>query len=171
MTAKSPVAYALPFLFFPLMLVGWIYGGVFILMAPVFGYVIITLFDLVVGETKEKVPMKKGDIFRYKIILFIWPFVQFFLLFGSIWVVSFFDHLSYIEAIGLMMVQGMITGGVGITFAHELMHRNTKSERFLADLLMGMSVYGHFRTEHILVHHRFVGTKKDCYYDSQRTRW
>ncbi len=141
---------------------GWFFGGVFILMAPIFGYIIITLFDLVVGESNEKLPSTKDGIFKYKIILFIWPFVQFFLLFGSIWVISFLDHLSYIEAIGLMMVQGMITGAVGITFAHELMHRNTKLERFLADLLMGMAVYGHFRTEHILVHHRFVGTKKDA---------
>ena len=30
------------------------------------------------------------------------------------------------------------------------------------DLLMGMAFYGHFRTEHVHVHHRFVGTKKDA---------
>ena len=61
-----------------------------------------------------------------------------------------------------MLVQGMISGAVGITFAHELMHQKTKSERFLSDLLMGMAFYGHFRTEHVHVHHRFVGTKKDA---------
>ena len=27
---------------------------------------------------------------------------------------------------------------------------------------MGMALYGHFRTEHVHVHHRFVGTEKDA---------
>ena len=162
MTAKSPVAYGVPLLFVPLLMSGWMYGGIFILLAPIFGYLIITLIDLVVGESTEISISVKKSISKYKIILFVWPLVQFLLLFGSLYVISFFDHLSHIEAIGLMMVQGMITGAVGITFAHELMHRRTKIERFLADFLMGMAVYGHFRTEHVLVHHRFVGTKKDA---------
>ena len=162
MTAKPPIAYGVPLLFVPLLIVGWVYGGLFILLAPIFGYLIITLFDFVVGESTEISANIKNRILNYKIILFAWPLVQFFLLFGSLCVISFFDHLNYIEAIGLMMVQGMITGAVGITFAHELMHRSTKIERFLADFLMGMAVYGHFRTEHVLVHHRFVGTKKDA---------
>ena len=61
-----------------------------------------------------------------------------------------------------MLVQGMITGAVGITFAHELMHQKTKLERFFSDILMAMAFYGHFRTEHVFVHHRYVGTKKDA---------
>ena len=42
------------------------------------------------------------------------------------------------------------------------MHQKTKLERFLADVLMAMAFYGHFRTEHVFVHHRYVGTKKDA---------
>ena len=52
-----------------------------------------------------------------------------FNFFFSIWlfiVICFFDHLSVFEAIVLMLVQGMISGAVGITFAHELMHQKTK---------------------------------------------
>ena len=46
MTAKSPVAYGVPLLFVPLLMLGWMYGGIFILLAPIFGYLIITLIDL-----------------------------------------------------------------------------------------------------------------------------
>ena len=150
------------YLFCPLLIVSWVYGGVLILLAPIFGYVIITLFDFVVGESNETALASKKDLFQYKIILFIWPMIQFVLLMGSLCVISLFDHLNSLEAVSLMMVQGMITGAVGITFAHELMHRKSKTERFLADFLMGMAVYGHFRTEHVMVHHKFVGTKKDA---------
>ena len=162
MIAKSPLAYGVPVLFVPLLMVAWWYGGIFILLAPIFGYVIITLFDFVVGESNETSVTIKRSILNYKILLFSWPLIQFLLLIGSLATISFFDHLNNIEAVGLMMVQGMITGAVGITFAHELMHRSSKIERFFADFLMGMAIYGHFRTEHVLVHHRFVGTKKDA---------
>ena len=162
MSIKSPIAYAVPFLFVPLLMVGWVNGGFFILLAPIFGYIIITLFDFALGESNETSVTIKTGILNYKIMLFFWPLIQLVLLLGSLYVISFYDHLNSVEAVGLMMVQGMITGAVGITFAHELMHRSTRIERFLADFLMGMAFYGHFRTEHVLVHHRFVGTKKDA---------
>ena len=42
------------------------------------------------------------------------------------------------------------------------MHQKSSKEKWLADILMGMALYGHFRTEHLLVHHRYVGTDKDA---------
>ena len=160
--AESPFAFSLPLLFCPLLILGWIYGGIMLIFAPIFGYVIISIIDLFIGENKKEQILNSENINNYKIILFAWPFIQFFLLFGSLIVICFFDHLSVFEAIVLMLVQGMISGAVGITFAHELMHQKTKFERFLSDLLMGMALYGHFRTEHVHVHHRFVGTEKDA---------
>ena len=160
--AESPISFSLPLLFCPLLVISWIYGGLTILLTPIFGYVIITIFDFLTKENKNEDALIKGNIFDYKIILYLWPFVQMFLLFGTLAAIFFFNHLNLIESVGLMLVLGMITGAVGITFAHELMHQKTKRERFLADILMGMAVYGHFRTEHILVHHRYVGTKRDA---------
>ncbi len=99
---------------------------------------------------------------NYKIILYIWPLIQMFLIFGTLIVIFKFNHLNFYESAALMLVVGIVTGAVGITFAHELMHQSNKKERFLADILMGMAMYGHFRTEHLLVHHRHVGTKGDA---------
>ena len=159
---EPPLAFALPLLFCPLLVLAWIYGGVVLILAPAFGYVIISIVDFIIGENRKNQIDVTNDTSRYKLILFAWPLIQFFLLIGSLISICWFQHLTVLEAVILMLVQGMITGAVGITFAHELMHQKTKLERFLADILMAMAFYGHFRTEHVFVHHRYVGTKKDA---------
>ena len=159
---EPPIAFALPLLFCPLLILAWVYGGIILILAPVFGYVIISIIDFIIGENKKNQIDVSNDTSSYKLILFAWPLIQFFLLFGSLVSICWFNHLTTFEAICLMLVQGMITGAVGITFAHELMHQKTKLERFFSDILMAMAFYGHFRTEHVFVHHRYVGTKKDA---------
>ena len=54
-----------------------------------------------------------------------------------------------------------LSGTIGITYAHELMHQKSRLERRAGDALMAMVLYGHFRSEHLLVHHRHVATPKD----------
>ena len=51
--------------------------------------------------------------------------------------------------------------GAAIVFAHELGHRKTKWERFLAKLLLMPSLYMHFYIEHNFGHHLNVGTPDD----------
>ena len=104
----------------------------------------------------------KSKLHKYKLILWFWPPIQLFLIFGSLFTIFWLSTWTVFEQIGLMLVQGMITGAVGIVFAHELMHQRSLKERLLADSLLGMALYGHFRTEHLLVHHRYVGTKRDA---------
>ena len=58
----------------------------------------------------------------------------------------------------------IITGSVGgfcINLGHELGHKNTPLERWLAKLVLAPSVYGHFYTEHNRGHHRDVATPAD----------
>ena len=55
-----------------------------------------------------------------------------------------------------------MTGTIGINYAHELMHQPRRGDRWLADILMAMVLYSHFRSEHLLVHHRYVGTPRDA---------
>ena len=61
-----------------------------------------------------------------------------------------------------MVIIGIVTGGTGIVYAHEMMHQTNRQERWLADILMAMVLYGHFRSEHLLVHHVKVGTPDDA---------
>jgi alkane 1-monooxygenase len=56
---------------------------------------------------------------------------------------------------------GVITGGLGITIAHELMHRTNAIHRALAEVLMSTVAYPHFMIEHVHGHHRNVATPLD----------
>jgi alkane 1-monooxygenase len=42
------------------------------------------------------------------------------------------------------------------------MHRSGRVSGWLADLLLASVFYGHFRSEHLLVHHSYVGTVRDA---------
>ena len=154
--------FGLPLLFVPMMILAWWFGGWTILLAPLFGYGFISILDFIFGEKNDSPDSKNNkDLTKYKVILWVWPFLQFFLIFGGLVAIFNFSDWTIFEQVGLMLVQGMVTGAVGIVFAHELMHQKSLKERLLADSLMGMAVYGHFRTEHVLVHHRYVGTERD----------
>ena len=91
----------------------------------------------------------------------VWAPVQGATLAWLLWYVPRAAHLSGAEAVLLFAGMGAITGTVGIVYAHELMHRPGRVERWLGDVLMAMALYGHFRSEHLLVHHRHVGTPLD----------
>lgn len=64
-------------------------------------------------------------------------------------------------AIGIVSSLGLLSGSVGINVAHELMHRNGRLERGLAELLMTLVAYPHFCVEHVLGHHKHVATPRD----------
>ncbi len=75
------LSFGLPLVFVPLMIVAWMYGGWTILAVPIFGYVIITIFDFFIG-TKLIAPKinPDNDNKKYKVILFAWPPIQIFLI-------------------------------------------------------------------------------------------
>lgn len=98
----------------------------------------------------------------YSRVTMIWVPLQALSLFALLWYVPQADHLSSAERIGVFFGVGVMTGTVGITYAHELMHQRNKTERALGDLLLAMVLYSHFRSEHLLVHHRHVGTPADA---------
>jgi alkane 1-monooxygenase len=87
--------------------------------------------------------------------------VQIVMIFGLIWYVQTATTLGGWEKLGLFAV-GVLTGNVGITYAHELMHQKNRLERRFADILLASVLYSHFRSEHLLVHHRHVGTPADA---------
>jgi alkane 1-monooxygenase len=70
-------------------------------------------------------------------------------------------RLSLLETVGMTVSLGIVTGAIGITAAHELMHRTGASERLLARLLMTWVSYPHFCIEHVRGHHRWVATPAD----------
>ncbi len=80
-----------------------------------------------------------------------------------IWALWLFpqDHLSWFERGGLLWSTGLTTGAVGITAAHELVHRPRRFDRFLGLTLLACVTYMHFRIEHVFGHHKHVATPRD----------
>ncbi|UXX81662.1 alkane 1-monooxygenase [Roseovarius pelagicus] len=170
MTPPSTVAKvqnALPFwmtlLLVPLALIGALVGGWTVILLPLFTWYFFTILDAFIGLNLANNDPETGEdqLTWYKMITLIWAPVQVVLLFWMIWYVPSADHLSALEKIVLFFGVGVITGTVGINYSHELMHQKNKWERWMGDALLAMVLYSHFRSEHLLVHHRHVGTPRD----------
>lgn len=69
--------------------------------------------------------------------------------------------LSPLEQVVFALAVGTVTGGIGITVAHELGHRASRLDRVLARLLLVSVGYGHFHVEHNRGHHVRVATPDD----------
>ncbi|PWE32629.1 alkane 1-monooxygenase [Maritimibacter sp. 55A14] len=158
---------ALPFWlslsFVPILMIAATQGGWTLALLPVYGWVIVSILDAFAGLNLENADpdTPEPDLFWYRLVTLVWFPVEFCAVFGTIWYVSATDHLAWWEAILLFFGVGMISGTVGINYAHELMHQRSRLERWMGDLLMAMALYGHFRSEHLLVHHSWVGTPRD----------
>lgn len=147
----------------PLVLIAAQHGG-WTLILPIIGsWGVFSLLDAITGlNTKNADPdTNERQLFWYRLITTIWFPVQFVVTFGLIWYVNATDHLSIIEKIALFFGVGILSGTVGINYSHELMHQKNRTERWLGDLLLASVMYSHFRSEHLLVHHRYVGTPRD----------
>ena len=147
----------------PLAWIGAIYGGWTVLLVFFGSWFMVSLIDLVTGlNTENEDPeTPEAELFWYRLITLIWPLVQGLTVFGIIAYVTTWEHLSPLEIFGLSAGLGILSGAIGIVYAHELMHQSSRVERWLGDILMAMTLYGHFRSEHLLVHHRYVGTPRD----------
>ena len=162
----SPIA-ALPFWislsFLPMIGLAATLGGLWLLAVPVYAFVGLTLLDAVTGhETRNPTDEEAPSLFWYGLITWIWLPIQLALIWGQLWWIFHGGALSTREGLYLMLGSGIVSGGVGIVYAHELMHRPGRLERALGEVLMISVLYGHFVTEHIAVHHRHVGTPKDA---------
>jgi alkane 1-monooxygenase len=158
---------AMPFwlslLFLPIFAIGAIFGGWTLLLMPAFGWVLVSVTDLVVGRDAGNMdPMTPDDdLYWYRLVTLIWFPLQLVVQVSAIVVIASTDHLSFGEKVGLFFGVGIVSGTIGINYAHELMHQSSRLERWMADLLMTSVLYGHFRSEHLLVHHRYIGTPRD----------
>ena len=159
---------ALPFwislVLIPLLVLAARNGGWALLLPPAAVWWLTSALDGVLGSNSENPDPNTPDrdLFWYRLITLIWLPVQIALLYGCLWYVTQSGALALWEKFGLMFGVGVVTGSVGIVYAHELMHQSTRLERWLADLLLATVLYSHFRTEHLLVHHPHVGTTRDA---------
>ncbi|MDX1780672.1 MAG: alkane 1-monooxygenase [Thalassovita sp.] len=138
-------------------------GGLWTVLLPLWAWWLFTVLDAVLGLNLENADPQtpEADLFWYRLITLIWFPVQFVVIYGMIFYVSRADHLGFGEKLALFFGVGVISGTVGIVYGHELMHQKNRFERGLGDLLLATVLYSHFRSDHLLVHHRHVGTPRD----------
>ncbi len=167
MTVKPSLSNALPFwvslVFIPLWLLAVSKGGWWIALIPLYNLAISSVLDSVFGLSRENLDPNADDsaLLWHRMITWIWVPLQIMVVLGSLVAIFWFDHLSVTESVFLAIVSGIVAGEMGITYAHELVHQHNKFERWFGDILLATVLYGHFRTEHILVHHRYIGTPRD----------
>ena len=129
-----------------------------------FVFTVLPVLEMVVPDdlanpTDEESRRAAKD-WRYKLPLYLWALPQCaVIVFGAR---AFRDPFASLHRrVGLVLSAGVCTGGVGITVAHELLHKDKKLELFLAKFLLSSVCYAHFGVEHRFGHHRRVGTPED----------
>lgn len=134
------------------------------MLLPLYAWALFTALDALTGlsQTNADPATPDAQLFWHRLITLIWLPVQFVLVFGMIYYVPRAAHLDWPEKLGLFFGLGVISGTIGINYSHELMHQKSKLERGLADLLLAMVLYSHFRSEHLRVHHLYIGTPRDA---------
>ena len=161
---RNAIPFWLSLLLVPLAWASATQGGGWVLVLPLFSWGMFSVLDEVTGLNEENADLAttEGQLFWYRFITLIWFPIQFGVL---LWLISYVPgagHLSWPEKLMVFFGMGVVSGTTGIVYAHELMHQSNRLERWLGDLLMCSVLYGHFRTEHLLVHHRYVGTPRDA---------
>ncbi|MGR3484009.1 MAG: alkane 1-monooxygenase [Paracoccaceae bacterium] len=158
---------ALPFwmslLIWPLPLLGAWAGGWWVLLPALCTWYLFSIIDRFAGLATDNLDPATPDegLGWYRAITLIWAPLQAILLLGTMAYALTAPHLNGWERAGTFFGVGVVTGTIGINYAHELMHQRSKVERWMADILLAMVLYSHFRSEHMLVHHRYVATRRD----------
>lgn len=158
---------ALPFwlslLLVPVAIAGAVIGGWAAFMMPFAAWGLFIVLDALTGRFEENADPAQPDagLFWYRLITLVWWPIQFALLVWMIWYVPRAEHLGIAEKLGVFFGMGVVAGTVGINYSHELMHQKNRIERWLGDLLLATVLYSHFRSEHLRVHHLYVGTPRD----------
>jgi alkane 1-monooxygenase len=77
------------------------------------------------------------------------------------YVVAIGKIVTLVEWIGFVISVSLVTGGIGITVAHELGHKKSAVERLYGKILLMTVCYMHFFIEHNRGHHVHVATPED----------
>ncbi|MFN3663772.1 alkane 1-monooxygenase [Yoonia sp.] len=138
-------------------------GGWTIILLPLSAWWLFSGLDYVVGLDKSNADPETPEkaLFWHRLVTLIWGPLQLVTIFGILYYVTATGHLDRVAEWALFAGLGILSGTIGITYAHELMHQKPKWERWLADILLASVLYSHFRSEHLLVHHRYVATPRD----------
>ncbi len=157
------VPYAIGFVLPPLVVWSALMGGAWPWLPVVVMFAGVPVADALLRQNilhpsaQEIIEMEKRLSFRA--VTWLWVPVHVALVFwvvdtASTWPMGW-------PLVGLVLSVAVVGGAIGITFAHELVHRSGRRERVLGDVLLALVSYPHFAIEHVHGHHRHVATPQD----------
>lgn len=157
----SAAAFAVSFVMPLLLVAAALQGSWWLLGVPLYGWVVSSLLDrllgLEAGDADPETPERA--LFWHCFLTWAWVPTQVGLI--ALCLHAATAWLSGAEALLLIVGLGVATGGIGITYAHELIHSKLRFERNLGAILLASVGYGHFATEHLANHHVHVATPRD----------
>lgn len=144
-------------------LLAWTGDARWMWLPPVFLYGVVPLLDMLLGEDRSNPPesavaqLEADRYYRYvtyALVPLLWA-----AFIGSAW---YFVHqpLPWHAVLALVIATGGM-GGFCINLGHELGHKRSELERWLAKIILAPTGYGHFFIEHNRGHHRDVATPED----------
>lgn len=143
----------------------WLWlGHDLVLWAPLaLVYIVLPLLDAAVGEDRSNPPESavgalEADPYYRRITYALVPLMWAAFIFAT-WFATTQD-LPWHGVLAVVLATGVV-GGFCINVGHELGHKRSALETWLARLILAPTAYGHFRVEHNRGHHRDVATPAD----------
>mgnify|MGYP000861698134 CR=1 FL=1 len=145
------------------LMIGAHFGGALAFLTPFVAFGLLPLLDLIIGEdqsnySEAEEKQMDGELY-YRLITFLFVPAYYLALGYALYRAvtadwSLFDYIGNVWSAGIL-------GGINITVAHELGHKQNRFEKFLAKTLLHGVFYGHFMNEHNKGHHAMVSTPED----------
>lgn len=128
-----------------------------------FLYGVVPLLDALMGVDRTNppewaVPQLEADLYYRRVTYALVPILWMAFVFSAWFVAT--RHLPWHGWLAMVVTGGGI-GGFCINLGHELGHKQTRLERWLAKIVLAPTGYGHFFIEHNRGHHRDVATPDD----------
>jgi alkane 1-monooxygenase len=132
-------------------------------LGPAFFYLVVPVLDYLLGEDlsnppEEAVPALEADRYYRLITYALVPLLWFSFIVSAIFVGT--HELPWYGVLAVVLSAGG-TLGYGLNLGHELGHKKSTMERWLAKITLALGCYGHFFIEHNRGHHRDVATPID----------
>lgn len=155
--------YTRPFVLYLLSFLAFNNTGILCWVPLLYVFFFIPILELFIAPNPKNLDAIEEQLAKsnklYDIIIWLTVPLQYLLL--IIFLLNFNQTLSGADIAGRIIAMGLLCGTFGINAAHELGHRTTVFEQFLAKILLLTSLYMHFFIEHNKGHHKHVATPHD----------
>lgn len=140
------------------------FGGIWSFASVMIAFGVLPIFEFALPRSTANhaaaVEESRSKIVFFDILLYSNLPILFALVISYFYVIANTALATY-EIVGMTLSIGILCGTMGINVAHELGHRTTRMEQWIAQALLLPELYMHFFVEHNRGHHKNVATDAD----------